>query len=113
MTSRPNQIFDQAVQHERTALAWERTGVSLMVSGALLMKHAIDSAVAWAEVIGLLAVAAGAGTLLWSAHRYESLHGLLRSRSDVTHPTMLKTLAWTTVVLTAGAVLLLATNSLS
>jgi uncharacterized membrane protein YidH (DUF202 family) len=84
-----------------------------MVAGALLLKNAIDSKVVWAEVIGLLVVAAGAGTLLWSAYRYESLHSLLRSGSEVTHPTMLGAVSWTTMFLAAGAVLLMVTELLT
>jgi putative membrane protein len=107
MTSRPDRVFDPAVQHERTALAWERTGVALMVGGGLLLKHAIDSTTTWAEVLGLLVGATGAGILLWSSHRYESLHGVLRSDSDVTHPSMLRAVALVTVAVSAGALLLL------
>lgn len=106
MTPRPDRIFDPGGQHERTALAWERTAVALMVAGGLLLKHAIDSDAAWAEVLGLLGVTAGAGLLLWAARRYESLHGVLRSEADVIHPTMLRTVALTTVVLTVGAIAL-------
>ncbi|HKX74094.1 MAG TPA: DUF202 domain-containing protein [Acidimicrobiia bacterium] len=113
MTSRPERIFDPAVQHERTALAWERTGVALMVGGALLAKHAMDFRMAWAEVIGLLVAASGAATLLWSARRYEALHGLLRSGSDVTQPAMLKAVAWATMALSAGALLLIGTTLLA
>jgi uncharacterized membrane protein YidH (DUF202 family) len=113
MTSRPDRIFDRAVQQERTALAWERTGVALMVGGALLLKHAIDTQASWAEVVGLLVVVSGAGTLLWSSHRYESLHGLLRSGSDVTRPAILGAVAWTTMVLSAAAVLLMVTELLT
>jgi uncharacterized membrane protein YidH (DUF202 family) len=110
MTPRPERIFDPAVQHERTALAWERTGVALMVGGALLLKHAIDSNAAWAEALGFLVAGSGALTLLWSTSRYESLHGVLRAGSDVTHPGMLRAVAWLTVVLSAGALLLATTN---
>jgi len=84
-----------------------------MVAGALLLKYSIDSMVAWSEVVGLLVVVGGAGTLLWSAHRYESLHSVLRSGSDVTHPTMLGAVAWTTMVLSAGAFLVMVSNLLA
>ena len=113
MTSRPRRIINQATQPERTALAWERTGVALMVGGALLLKHAVDLAVAWAEVVGLLTIVSGAVTLLWSAHRYESLHRLLRSGLGIAPPGMLKTVAWTTMALSAGAILLIIANLLT
>lgn len=113
MTPRPDRVFDPAVQHERTALAWERTGVALMVGGALMLKHAIDSNATWAEALGLLVAVTGAVTLLWSAHRYESLHGVLRSGADVTHPAMLRAVAWVAVLLSAGALLLVVARAVA
>lgn len=106
MTQRPDRVFDPSVQHERTALAWERTGVALMVAGALMLKHAIDSDATWAEALGILVIAAGAVTLLWSARRYEALHRVLRSGAEVTHPTMFRTVAIVTMALSAGSLLL-------
>jgi hypothetical protein len=84
-----------------------------MIGGALLLKHAMDSEAAWAEVVGLLVAAGGAVTLLWSARRYEALHRLLRNGSDVTHPAMLKAVTWATMTLAAGAVLLIAITRLN
>jgi uncharacterized membrane protein YidH (DUF202 family) len=107
MTGRPDRVFDPAVQHERTALAWERTAVAQMVGGALLFNHAINANATWAEILGLLVAATGAITLLWSARRYEDLHGTLRSGTDVTHGAMLRTVTWVTVTLSAASVLLL------
>jgi putative membrane protein len=110
MTGRPDRVFDPAVQHERTALAWERTSVAQMVGGALLFNHAINGNAAWAEILGLLVAATGAVTLLWSARRYEDLHGALRSGHDVTHVVMLRTVTWVTLALSAASVLLLVTT---
>jgi putative membrane protein len=107
MTGRPDRVFDPAVQHERTALAWERTSVAQMVGGALLLNHAINVNATWAEILGLLVAATGAITLLWSARRYEDLHGNLRSGTDVTHVAMLRSVTWVTVILSAASVLLL------
>ena len=110
MTSRPDRIFNRAVQQERTALAWERTGVALMVAGALLLKHAIDTQTSWAEVVGLLVVVSGAGSLLWSSHRYESL--LVSPGPNVARPAILGAVAGASMVLSAAAVLLLVTELL-
>ena len=110
MTPRPDYVFDAAVQHERTALAWERTAVALIVAGALMLKHGVDVGAAWAEVLGLLTVTSAAFILLWASNRYESLHRALRSSSDITYPTMIATVAALTSVLSAGAVVLVFLN---
>jgi putative membrane protein len=110
MSWRPDRVFDPGVQHERTALAWERTSVAQMVGGALLLNHAINVNATWAEILGLLVAATGAVTLLWSARRYEDLHGALRSGNDVTHVVMVRTVALVTVTLSAASVLLLITT---
>ncbi len=110
MTSQPDRVFDPAGQHERTALAWERTAIAQMVGGGLLFNHAINSSAVWAEIAGLLIAAAGAVTLLWSERRYVDLHRALRSGTDVTHVVMLRTVTWVTVTLSAGSVLLLITT---
>ena len=37
---RPERVFDLALQHERTALAWERTAIAAMVAGVVLARSA-------------------------------------------------------------------------
>jgi uncharacterized membrane protein YidH (DUF202 family) len=106
MTSRPDHVFDLSLQHERTALAWERTAVALMLAGGLLLNYAEDASVAWAQILGLTGLAAGAAIFLWSARRYETLHGALRAGTNITHPSMLKTVALVSTTLTAGAIAL-------
>lgn len=106
MTSRPEHVFDPSLQHERTALAWERTSVALMLAAGLFFNYAEAAAVTWAQILGLLCLATGAAILLWSGQRYESLHGALRAGTNITHPAMLKTVALLSMVLTAGAIAL-------
>ena len=75
--SRPDTVFDPMLQHERTALAWERTAIASMVAGVLLARYASELHVAYA-VVGIAEVLVGAALLVWSGLHYEQLHAPLR-----------------------------------
>lgn len=111
MANRPLENFDDGLQHERTALAWERTAISLMVAGILLARFtAADHHVAL-SAIGLAVTVFGGAVLVWSSARYEALHGPLRDGDPVVHPTAARTIGMVTVI-TSGAALALALISL-
>ena len=38
-TTPPGALFEDGLQRERTALAWNRTGMALLVAGSLLTRH--------------------------------------------------------------------------
>lgn len=83
---RPEAVFDPLVQHERTALAWERTAISGMVVGALMTRIGVSIHIALGAV-GLAQVCASAALLIWAGKHYEDLHGTLRSGDSPAHPT--------------------------
>jgi uncharacterized membrane protein YidH (DUF202 family) len=83
---RPATSFDAGLQHERTALAWERTAISTMVAGALLGRWAAQDAAPLFGVFGIVQVAFGGALLAWAGRHYEDLHGPLRSGVNPTHP---------------------------
>ncbi len=83
---RPATNFDEGLQHERTALAWERTSISMMVVGAILARYAADVAHPSVAVAGLVQTAIGAGVLVWAGWHYDDLHGQLRANDPVVHP---------------------------
>ena len=96
---RPDAVFDQMLQHERTALAWERTAIATIVAGALLARLAIEVHPALAAVgIGYLLI--GAGLLVWAGHHYDQLHGPLRRGESPVHPRSVRLVGRTTVALT-------------
>ena len=83
---RPESSFDTGLQHERTALAWERTAIAMMVSGLVLSRFAAVNTSLLVVAAGLLQTAFGAGILVWAGSHYEDLHGPLREGVDVVHP---------------------------
>lgn len=84
--ARPATSFDAGLQHERTALAWERTAISTMVAGALLGRWAAQDAAPLFGVVGIVQVAFGGALLAWAGRHYDDLHGPLRDGATPTHP---------------------------
>jgi hypothetical protein len=68
---RPAQVFDPMLQHERTALAWERTAIASMVAGTLLARQAATLGRPLGA-LGVLQVAFGAALLVWTGVRAAS-----------------------------------------
>lgn len=100
---RPDSHFDAGLQHERTALAWERTAISMMVAGVLLGRYAAQDAHFTIALVGVLQVAAGGVLLLWASIHYEQLHGPLRSGDPVVHPVAARYVGVLAVVFTGFA----------
>ncbi len=70
-----SQLMDIGAQAERTALAWQRTGIGMMATGALLVRWNVEQHVpAWPGF--LLSVIAGLAILVLVPHRY---HRILRT----------------------------------
>jgi uncharacterized membrane protein YidH (DUF202 family) len=83
---RPTSSYDAGLQHERTALAWERTAISAMVAGIVFARFSAVHEIWWAAAVGLAQTAFGAALLVWAGAHYEDLHGQLRAGDDVIHP---------------------------
>jgi uncharacterized membrane protein YidH (DUF202 family) len=109
---RPTEVFDSGLQHERTSLAWERTAISMMVAGLVLSRFAATESFWLLAAGGMGQVVFGAALLVWSGSHYEELHGVLRSGTDVVHPSAarwvgLATIAGTGTGLVAAVVVAL------
>jgi uncharacterized membrane protein YidH (DUF202 family) len=94
---RPARHFDPGVQHERTALAWERTGLAAILAGAGLARVASTHFHYVLGTIGAVWVAIGGLVLFWSSWRYEALHGPLRAGDSPVHPSMARFVGVTTI----------------
>lgn len=92
------QFYDQGLQHERTAMAWERTAVSTMVAGTLLARYAATDAHPMLAVLGVLQVAFGGGLLMWSGRHYEELHGPLSGGQNPSHPLAIRVVGFATTL---------------
>ncbi len=102
--NRPERRFDAGLQHERTALAWERTAISGVVAGAVLVRAANAEGLSVFVLVGLLQIAIAGGVLLWASLHYEELHGVLRRGDSVVHPHATRLVGVTTIGFTFAAV---------
>lgn len=106
---RPESSFDTGLQHERTALAWERTAIAMMVSGIVLARFAAVNTSLLVVAAGMVQTAFGAGILVWAGSHYDDLHGPLREGADVVHPQATRLVGLVTVTaIGVGFVLALA-----
>ncbi|MEY2975123.1 MAG: hypothetical protein RIR49_1543 [Actinomycetota bacterium] len=103
---RPETIFDKGVQHERTALAWERTAIAAMVAGAILARYASTHDHFVLGALGVAWVVFGGGVLFWSGWHYEDLHGPLREGRSPTHVTASRVMGISTVAFVGIALVL-------
>ncbi len=105
-SARPDTVFDQGLQHERTALAWERTAIASMVAGVLIARYASQALHFAFAFVGLAQVVVGAALLLWSARHYDDLHGPLRGGETPIHPTAARVVGMTTIAFTGAGLAL-------
>ncbi len=99
---RPTTVFDPGLQHERTALAWERTAIASMVAGVLMARYAADELHVAVAAFGVAQVIFGAVLLVWSARHYDDLHGPLRSGTSPIHPTAARVVGFGAILFTGA-----------
>lgn len=85
---------DPGLQHERTALAWQRTGVSAAAGSALGLLAAAHDGIAW--LFGVVAVLSAAGA------------GCVAVAVGSTHRPGSARTPWTRLLATVGATVVLA-----
>lgn len=102
---RPGQVFDPMLQHERTALAWERTAIAVMVAGVLFARQATTIHASLA-VLGIAQVALGGVVLIWAGKHYDDLHAPLRAGESPVHPGAARVVGLTTIGFTGAALVI-------
>ncbi|MBN4047555.1 DUF202 domain-containing protein [Acidimicrobiaceae bacterium AH-315-P05] len=107
------QVIDNGLQHERTALAWERTAISMMVMGVLVTRFASQEEVWIIAAGGLVQTIAAAAFLVWTGQHYEELHGRLTDGTNIIHPTATRFIGTMTVVFIGVAFALAVVSSIS
>jgi uncharacterized membrane protein YidH (DUF202 family) len=100
---RPDESYEDGLQHERTALAWERTAIALMLAGILLARFTAKDGHIALSAIGLGLTVFGGAVLVWAGAHYEALHGPLRDGDPIVHPTATRTIGIVTVLACAAA----------
>lgn len=109
MTGPESLAGDPGLQVERTALAWQRTGVSASAVGALAVFVAAHSRTVWlVAVTGLLAAASAVAA--FAAVR--SGTGISQRRAGAAGGAVPKDSPWQRLVATAAATVLVALSSL-
>lgn len=106
--ARPGKVFDAGLQHERTALAWERTAVAVMVAGVLLARYAAQTVHYSIAFVGIAQVVLGALLLVWTGRHYDDLHGPLRDGASPVHPAAARVVGLATVVFSGFGLVLAA-----
>lgn len=110
--ARRNRVFDRRLQHERTTLTWERTGLSLMVAGALLVQAGEPPFDDVRHLPGYLAIGSGAALVWWAVYRHELREDSLR-RGDAAvsvHPRLVRLVGVFTVALSLASLVVVLTS---
>jgi uncharacterized membrane protein YidH (DUF202 family) len=102
-----DRVFDVGLQHERTALAWDRTGLSLLVVGALTLRSGGPPYDDLLHVPGYAAMLVGA-VLLWAGgRRYRRREADLRRGASPVQPHLVRLTGIVAMVVSVAALVLI------
>ncbi|MGF1596892.1 MAG: DUF202 domain-containing protein [Acidimicrobiales bacterium] len=94
------------LQHERTSLAWERTGIAMMVSGLVLVRFAELNGLIRLSGIGVIETVGGGLLLWWAARHDDELHNPAAPASAVPRVGQARVMGLSTVAFTSVSLLI-------
>lgn len=103
---RPANSIGGGLQHERTALAWERTAIAMMVAGVVLARYAATSVHYAVGFLGVLQTAGGGLLLGWAGRHDHELHSASTPESAVPQVALTRIIGMATVVFSGTALVL-------
>ncbi|OZM72892.1 hypothetical protein CFN78_11560 [Amycolatopsis antarctica] len=86
-------VLDAGLQAERTRLAWSRTALSMVVSGALLLHAGLGGAGPLSVVPGVLVMSAAVACYLCGVRRYVHVRAAVRAGRRVTQSGVIRALS--------------------
>ena len=102
----PDQVFDRGLQHERTALAWDRTGLAFLVVAVLTLRSGGPPFDDLRHAPGYVAMVVG-GVLLWAAgRRYRRREADLREGRSMVQAGLVVVTGVTALLLSLTALIL-------
>lgn len=96
-------IYDSGMQHERTALAWDRTALAMIVGGALFMRAGNPPYHHPRHLPGIVMIGLGTLVLVLAFRRYESRNAQLRAGRPVAQPGLVRVVGTATVAFCVAA----------
>lgn len=99
----PRTIYDRGMQQERTALAWDRTALAMIVGGALFVRAGQPPYHAPRHLPGILMIVLGAVVLVLSFERYERRDVRLRGGGPVLQPLLVRVVGVAVVLFSAAS----------
>lgn len=103
---KPDTVFDEGLQHERTTLAWERTAISMVVAGTIVARWGVGDGLPVHAGAGVIALLIGVSILVWSGHNYSALHGPLHAGASPVQPRLTRLVGTVTTLVTLSALTL-------
>jgi len=96
-TPRPPNSVAGGQQHERTALAWERTAIAMMVTGVLIARYAALELHPAAGLLGIAETVGGGLLLYWAGAHDRELHDPTEPASSVPKVALTRVIGLSTV----------------
>lgn len=94
------------LQHERAALAWERTAIAMMVAGVAFARYAAKDAHFLLGSAGIAQTAGGGALLIWAGKNNKKLHDPSAPASAVPQFRLTRAIGLGTVVFNGVAMVL-------